>query len=277
MKKLKRIWVKTYTKTLRILAPNLALKVAKRILFKPKSHRGVWTSQTKTLTQITRYGKVKIHKYGKGKCIWLIHDWSGSGHDFWPLMQKLEEKGYSTITFDFPAHGQNQSQFCSLPKMINVFNNIANSLFEPHLVIAHGMGAAAVANSQWFSRYSKNLLLVSPVLDTYKKLLHLVNQSGFDNELFDQAIHQLYCREKMLLPELNATPKLNEFEGELKILHEYNGDIETISMNENLTRLKKGDLVTIKPLGYKKIIKSQKIINMIESYNVPKAPVAQAS
>lgn len=268
MKKLKIAYMKLFTKTIREVAPAFAKKYAKKTLFTPQRSRATWPNHVRQFTIPTRSGEVKAYKHGEGKCVWLIHGWSGSGYDFWPLIQQLVENGYSTFTFDFPAHGNTDGKYCTLPTMINVFDDIANSIFEPHLVIAHGLGASTIANSQWIRRYHENLLLVSPELNSYHKLYSSIEKSGFDRQLFDQAIHQLYHREKMLLPELNALSKLDKFAGKLKVVNDKDNTTSPFCISEKLSRLSSCSLVTTNELGYYKILKSRKMLPLIESFEI---------
>jgi len=268
VKKLKALWTKTSTQTLRVLVPSLALKIAKNALFKPKRKPSYWPKHVKEFDIRTRYGQLKAYRYGEGKCIWLVHGWSGSAFDFWPLMQKLAEQGYSTISFDFPAHGSSQGKFSNLPQMIKVFDDVSKNLFAPKMVIAHGIGASAIANSKWFKSYHEDLLLISPVLDIYQFMKNRVYHSGFDQELFNQTIDEVSKREKMAIAELPTIPKLNAFIGQLKIIHDTQDELAPFIMSEKFTSLSKTTLVTTHKLGHKKILHSKKVLNVVESFNL---------
>jgi len=268
MKKLKVFWTKVSTKTLRILVPNLALKVAKNALFKPKKQPSNWPKHVKKFDVKTRYGQLNAYRYGEGKCIWLVHGWSGSAFDFWPLMQKLAEQGYSTISFDFPAHGNSQGKFSNLQQMIKVFDDVSANLFAPNMVIAHGIGASVIANSKWFKNYNKDLFLISPILDIYQFLQNRAYHSGFDDELLNQTISDISKRERMPIAELCTISKLNAFEGQLKIIHDTQDDLAPFTMIEKFTLSSKTTLVTTNKLGHKKILHSRKVLNVIESFDL---------
>ncbi|NQZ21859.1 MAG: alpha/beta hydrolase [Colwellia sp.] len=254
------------TKTMRIIAPELSKKIAHKILLTPKRTKNVWPSHVKQFKTRTRYGSVRTYKYGQGKCIWLVHGWSSCAFDFWPLMQQLAESGYSTITFDFPAHGLSKGKQSSLPQMIRVFEDVSSALFEPNMVIAHSMGASIVANSGWFKQYRADLLLISPVLDSYALMQKLVSHSGFDQVLFDQVIHDIFKKDKLLIPNLNSVPKLKEFTGKLKIIHDKHDSYAPLSMSEQLSEQSEAKLITTNRLGHKKILRSKNIVKVVDSY-----------
>jgi len=262
--------IKAVTKIIRILAPSIAISIAKRKLFLPKKKSSKWPKHVIQFYTKTRLGKVKTYKYGEGKCIWLIHGWSGSAYDFWPLMQKLSERGYSTITFDFPGHGNCtlQSKPYTLPQMIKVYDDISSSLFEPAMVITHGVGLSVIANSSWIKTYDRGLLLISPIFDIYKLMQQLVSNSGFDQELFDRVIHDIYKRDKMLLTRLNAIPKLQKFKGEVKIVHDKEDVTAPFIESERLIKTSDATLIETSKRGHIGVLRSQSILNTIDTFNV---------
>lgn len=266
MGKFNKNWTSISTKALKILMPNLALKVAKKTFFRPKKKSSNWPNHVKKFEMHSRYGRLKFYKYGEGKCIWLVHGWSGSAFDFWPLMQKLAEKGYSTIAFDFPAHGNSQGKFCTLPQMIKAFDDVSVNLLSPNIVISHGMAASVIANSKWFKSYNKDLLLIAPVLDIYQLLQNRIYHSGFDKELFEQIIKKVSKHEKMSIAELCTIPKLKAFVGQLKVIHDTQDNLAPFAISEAFTLSAKTALVSTNKLGHNKILNSMKIVNVIESY-----------
>jgi hypothetical protein len=58
MKKLKKLWTKVSTQTLRILVPNLAFKIARNAIFKPKKKHSNWPKHVKVFNVETRYGQL---------------------------------------------------------------------------------------------------------------------------------------------------------------------------------------------------------------------------
>lgn len=247
--------------------PELALNIAKNIFFKPKRKTSNWPSHVKQFEMHSRYGRLKFYKYGEGKCIWLVHGWSGCAFDFWPLMQKLAEKGYSTMSFDLPAHGNSQGNSCTLPQMIKAFDDVSVNLLSPNAVVSHGIGASVIANSKWFKNYKNDLLLISPVLDLYQLLQKRIFHSGFDKKLFELLIKRLARDEKMSIAGLCTMAKLKAFIGQLKIIHDTQDSLAPFSVSEEFTQSSETTLVSTNKLGHNKILNSIKIVNVIESYD----------
>jgi hypothetical protein len=268
MNKVKKTCTQFTTKILSLIFPSFAVFFAKKILFTPKKKSVKWPIYVKQFSHNTKQGEINYYKYGEGKCIWLIHGWSGSAYDFWPLMQKLAGKGFSTVAFDLPAHGNSSSKagYCSLPQMIKSFDDFSTTIFQPSLVVTHGMGASVVANSQWIKSYQQDLLLVSPVLNTYEFLQGLVQKSGFNQELFEKTIQEIFKREKVLLSWLSALPALKNLQGELKIIHDVHDEQAPLEISEQLTNSVEATLIKTNQLGHNKILRSRRVLNAVESY-----------
>jgi len=265
---LKKQSINWFTRCLRVSAPLIATNVSQKIWLKPKERRDYWPKFVKQFDCDTRHGVVKGYRYGHGKEIWLIHGWSGSGFQFWPLMQKLADKGFSTVTFDFPAHGFSEGKFANLPKMIQAFDDIGLcskriGLSPPGLVITHSMGASVVANSVWLNKFEGDLMLIAPVLDTYKLLQEKTVQIGFDQILFNRIIKDIKTKDRMNIPDLNATSSLCNFSGNIKVIHDITDSFAPIEDSKNLVKLAGAELYLTDNLGHGRILKSSKIVNLV--------------
>jgi len=255
--------VNIVTKSLRIAMPNLAMKLSRKVLMKPVQRKNNWPKEVVQTDCITRHGLAKIYKFGEGKPIWLVHGWSGSGFQFWPLMQKLADKGFSTITFDLPAHGYSEGELSSLPKMIQAFDDISQSIEAPGMVIAHSMGASVIANSQWIKDYNNDIMLIAPLLKTFNLLQETVHRTGFDQKLFKQIIKEVYEQDNMHVHELNACQHFINFAGGIKMIHDTEDKFAPISESKALAKDAGAELYVTSNLGHGKILRSPRVANLV--------------
>jgi len=239
------------------------MKISRNVLLKPVRRKNTWPDRVEKVDCHTQHGTVKAYKYGEGKPIWLVHGWSGSGFQFWPLMQKLADRGFSTITFDLPSHGYSEGELSSLPKMIQAFDDISDSLDEPGMVIAHSMGASVIANSKWIKSYSNEIMLVAPLLETFNLLQNTVNRIGFDQVLFERMIKEVLVIDKMHVPSLNALPHFLEFSGNLKIIHDITDKFSPIDQSKHLARSSGAELYITNNLGHGKILRSRRVASLV--------------
>lgn len=255
--------IKLLTKSLRVAFPKLAMKISRKVLLKPYRRENTWPEQIKKTRVKTRHGNAQIYQYGTGKSIWLVHGWSGAGFQFWPLMQKLADQGFSTITFDLPAHGYSEGATSSLPKMIQAFDDISLALDQPGLVISHSMGASVIANSQWIKAYDNDLLLIAPLLETFDLLQTTVNNTGFDQVLFDWIIAEVLEMDNMHVPELDAYDHFVNFTGNLKIIHDITDKFAPLEQSKHLANRSGAELYITENLGHSRILRSSKLLKLI--------------
>ena len=260
---IKKKAVQLLTKSLRVTMPSMAMKLSRKMLLKPRRRQDPWPKQVEQLDCLTRHGNLKLYKYGEGKTIWLVHGWSGAGVQFWPIMEKFAEQGFSTITFDLPAHGFSEGEFSSLPKMIQAFDDISAKIDLPCKVITHSMGASVIANSQWLKTYNNDITLIAPLLETFNLLQATINRTGFDQVLFDRIIQEVLDKDNMHVPNLNAAPHFINFDGNLKIIHDLTDKFAPIEDSKKLAEKSGAELHITDNLGHGKILRSDSVVKII--------------
>ena len=258
----KRKLINIVTRGMRKLMPETALNLAQKVVLTPVKRASYWPNNVLTKNHKTSFGNVKVHQIGEGPIILMVHGWSGCGFQFWPLMQKFCKRGFTCITFDFPAHGMSKGKDSSLPKMVRAFDEIVAQLPQPGLVITHSMGASAMANSEWFKTYDEELMLIAPVLETFKLLQYFVEKVGFDQKLFESMIADSFYSEQMRVPDLDVIHPLINFPGNLKIVHDEDDEFAPINASRRLAELSGAELHVTKDLGHGRILKSQRLTEL---------------
>lgn len=267
MQSIKTLFFSCLSKTLLLLAPSLERKLTESLLCKPIRRKSQWTKQVTQFEIRTRFGQVKAYKYGgSGKTVWLVHGWSESSYQFWPLMQSLAEEGYEVIAFDLPAHGNSKGKYCNLPKMIKAFEDISKALLKPHMVVTHRLGASVVTNSKWMNQYQSRLLLISPIMNYYDILVEKAQRIGLNLELIDNFVQLCYRKYHLLLPELDASRQLKSFKGEIKVVHDRLRESKDIPAEyESLMSTNGSELITTNNFGQHKMLKSKTLVNLVTS------------
>jgi len=140
--------------------------------------------------------------------------------------------------------------------------NLFSPTFKPSLVITHSMGASVLANSQWFSKYEEDVMLIAPLLETYNLLQSAVDNTGFDQVLFDNIIEEVRKKEKMHVPNLNAIPLFKAFSGNLKIIHDMTDKFAPLDVSKVLAKETGAQLHITYKLGHGRILRSQSISDL---------------
>ena len=98
-------------------------------------------------------------------------------------------------------------------------------------------------------------------------MLNRAKRTGIDQELFDQIIHEIYQKDHMFIPELNALPKLKTFKGQLKIVQNKHDIDAPLMLSKALSKLLGANLFTTSTAGQHKILRSNSLLKIVESYN----------
>jgi len=252
-------------KLLSFISFDSAYNLFKAMLLCPKKCNVNWSNRVREDHVETTYGKINTYRYGEGKCVWLVHGWSGSAHQFWPLMQKLSEQGYRCIAIELPGHGGCTKKVVSLPKMIKAFDVISRDLFVPSHVITHGLGASVVANSKWFSSYKGNVTLVSPVFDIYYEFKCFVDKHNLPTKLLDRLERESLEREKLSLKQFDSTVIIQKFLGKLSIVYSQLDNSISVETINNIANGNKIRVKDVKQLKRDKLLSSRLLIGYINN------------
>ncbi|UQD56895.1 alpha/beta fold hydrolase [Flavobacterium sp. K5-23] len=92
--------------------------------------------------------KVHIYKYGtSNKKILLVHGWSGRGTQLVKIADELVKAGYSTISFDAPAHGKSPGNNTIMVEFIASILEIDRQFGPFEAAIGHSLGGMSVLNA----------------------------------------------------------------------------------------------------------------------------------
>ena len=120
------------------ISPFLAEKYARKLFITPIRHKipkrefhmEAESVQTKLVVPAI-HKEIVVYSYGNSdKKILLVHGWSGRGTQLVKIADALIEKGYSTISFDAPAHGKSGTKTTLMLEFIESVLEIENS-YEP--------------------------------------------------------------------------------------------------------------------------------------------------
>src|SRR5659263_110012 len=106
------------SKFISFISPKLATLFAAKLFTTPTKHKIPkrelemdGKSIQKLIKIPTINKKVVLYQYGESeKKILLAHGWSGRGTQLFKIADELIKVGYSTISFDAPAHGKSSGK-----------------------------------------------------------------------------------------------------------------------------------------------------------------------
>ena len=265
-------------KILEMTSPKLAAKFAMKLFVTPIKHKlpkretEMDVNTRQELIKVSAIGKeVMVYHYGSSnRKVLLVHGWSGRGTQLHSIADKLLKKGFSTISFDAPAHGKAPGKTSDMTEFIAACLEL-EKLYGPfEFAIGHSLGGMAVLNS-----IKRGLNLEKAVVigsgDIIKDIM-----DGFTNQLgMNIATGKLMIRlfEKKFGVAVNAYSAYlaaKEITIPVLVIHDENDkDVPVSAAHHIHSHLRHGELMITQGLGHRKILGDSKVIKQITQFLVP--------
>lgn len=92
--------------------------------------------------------EVVLYKYGTSeKKVLIVHGWSGRGTQLFKIADAVIEMGYSTVSFDAPAHGKAKGNTSIMTEFIATIHEIDKQFGPFDFAIGHSLGGMAILNA----------------------------------------------------------------------------------------------------------------------------------
>jgi pimeloyl-ACP methyl ester carboxylesterase len=152
--KIPRIIVLT-GKLIAFISPKLATLYAAKLFTTPIKHKVPKrelemdrNSFQKTIHIPTINKKIHTYNYGtSNRKILLVHGWSGRGTQLVKIADELVKVGYTTISFDAPAHGKSPGNNTIMVDFIASILEIDRQFGPFEAAIGHSLGGMSVLNA----------------------------------------------------------------------------------------------------------------------------------
>ncbi|MEJ6015973.1 alpha/beta hydrolase [Aeromonas caviae] len=205
-----------------VLAPTHAKRTASKLLLTPQRATRDVEAPAGLVEQAihTSEGTLMSYRLGQGPVWLLMHGWSGSASQFYPLMSHIAAQGYTALAYDHPAHGRSEGNRGHLPRFVRAFDEILERVGPVQGVITHSMGGAVTLSSRHPAMDALPLLLISPVLDYVPQLYGMVARSGYSIRLFDAVVKEIEHEYQHPLSTVDPLGRLARRSGAALIVHD---------------------------------------------------------
>ncbi len=258
------------------LAPEWTYHKVKDQLLVPRKFTQQSTKVPRDMVQFTletKEGNLQCYKQGRGATVVLVHGWSGSASQFFPLMRGLSQCGFRAVAFDHFAHGLSDCDQGSLRRFIAATEEVLKRLSKsnpgepPAAIVGHAMGCLAIANAQ--PRLIKDipLLMISPIFHFRKYFTRQVNLLGLPAHLSKKYLSQLEQSYLKDLDKMELDQKLKDYAQDTVIVHD-----KTDEESSYLDSVKfcaanpQARLQLIQGFGHNRIINSESLWQQLKSH-----------
>ena len=225
-------------------------------------------STQKSIKILTINKEVVLYQYGKSeKKILLVHGWSGRGTQLFKIADELLKTGYSTVSFDAPAHGKSPGKTSIMIDFIATILEIDEKFGPFEAAIGHSLGGMSVLNAIKKGLKVNHAVvigsgdIIEDIMDDFVAKLELKPSISTRMRLYfekkykgDMNIYSAYLAAKE-----TTIPVL--------VIHDNNDPEVPVTAAIHIHKyLKNGELLLTDGLGHRKILGNPKVIEKIVQF-----------
>jgi pimeloyl-ACP methyl ester carboxylesterase len=262
-------------KLLEVISTKLVTKFAAKLFTRPIKYKipkrefnmdKASVQETFLVPSINK--EIIVYHYGKSdKKILLVHGWSGRGTQLVKIADELLNLGYSTISFDAPAHGKSNGNSSIMSEFIASILELEKKFGPFEFAIGHSLGGMSILNAIREKLKVRKVVIIGSgdiiqdIIDDFIKKLKLNPEIGIKlREHFEKK----YGVEMNYYSASNAA---KEVLIPVLIIHDENDvDVNVKAAYNIKENLNISDLMITKNLGHRKILGNTEVIKRIVEF-----------
>lgn len=240
----------------------------------PKRELAMDSTSKQQLIPIPAINKsIIVYEYGNStKKVLLVHGWSGRGTQLFKIADALLKEGYTTISFDAPAHGKSPGNSTIMIEFIASIFELERQFGPFEIAIGHSLGGMAVLNAAKSGLQVQKIAvigsgdIVQDILDNFISRLQL-------KPIISQKLRNYFeTKYGEAMDNYSAYKAASALEIPILVIHDKN-DLEVpVEAGMHIYQhVKNGDLMLTEGLGHRKILGDarviQKVIEFIKTNN----------
>ncbi|MFD1604959.1 alpha/beta hydrolase [Flavobacterium artemisiae] len=211
---------------------------------------------------------IVTYLYGQSdRKILLVHGWSGRGTQLFKIADELLQNGYSTVSFDAPAHGKSEGNTTIMSEFIASVLELEKQFGPFEIAIGHSLGGMSVLNAiKDGLQVNKAVIIgsgdiVQDILDEFILKLKLKKDIGNHlKDLFEK-------KHQVKMDDFSAYRAAQKIKIPVLVIHD-NDDPEVpvkagVHIHQNLEN---GSLFLTEGLGHRKILGNHNVIKKILAF-----------
>lgn len=256
-------------KTIQFFSTDLVTKIGAKIFTTPIKHKipnrelkmDANSKQEKILVPKINKSVVVYHYGDSPKKVLLVHGWSGRGTQLVKFADELIAKGYSTVSYDAPAHGKSETKTTLMPEFIAT-NFELERLYGPfEFAIGHSLGGMSLLNSVKRGLQLKKMVIIGSadkIIDILHEFVRKLKLKPIVAEKMKQHFEKNFGEPMENYAAHIAAKDVNI---PTLVIHDENDYEVPISCGLNIHKnLPKGEMFITQKLGHRKILGDDTVI-----------------
>jgi len=266
---------KTKNQLLSFISPTKAANQAVSIFLNPRrSQPKPWELKAETSgqrfklnQQVSAIRWVPESNDRQKKQVLLVHGWESRATQMYGFVPNLLKQGYEVVAIDMPAHGLSSGVRSDAKQFADSILLAEKECGKFDIIIAHSMGAGATSHAVAKGLSSEKLVLISAassietILNRFGKFIGLNTKAtkSFVNLVGEEVGVTASDIDSVTMAQSNSIPTL--------FIHDRVDYEVPLSEAEILLPLfKNSDIFITEGLGHRKILKSQLVMEKINSF-----------
>lgn len=262
-------------KLLQAISPKLATLFAARLFTTPLKHKipkrelDMEKNSRQEKLFIPKINKeINLYHYGESnRKILLVHGWSGRGTQLVKIADEVLSKGFSTVSFDAPAHGKSGSKTTLMPEFIASILEIERQFGPFEFAIGHSLGGMSILNAIKQGLKIKKAVIIGSGDIIQDILDDFVLKMELKPEIASMMKTHFEKKHKVEMESYSASLAAQSVEIPVLIVHDENDDDINIKAAHNIHQnLKNSEIMITEGLGHRKILGDKKVIGKILNF-----------
>ena len=261
-----------FSKIIASISPKLSILFAAKLFSTPIKHKipkrelEMDRKSVQKLIEIPSINKkVMLYQYGESdKKIILSHGWSGRGTHLFKIADELLKAGYSTISFDAPAHGKSPGNTTLMSEFVATILEIEKQFGPFEAAVGHSLGGMSLLNAAKRGLAINRLAIIGSgdiiqdILDDFVAKMELKPSTSTQLRLHF---------EKKLGEEMDSYSAYKSAMGvsiPVLVIHDKNDSEVPVTAAIHIHKhLKNGELFLTEGLGHRKILGNSEVIEKV--------------
>ncbi|SKB82234.1 Pimeloyl-ACP methyl ester carboxylesterase [Salegentibacter holothuriorum] len=212
--------------------------------------------------------EIVVYEFGKSsKKILLVHGWSGRGTQLAKIAEALKVKGYSTISFDAPAHGKAPGRRSMMLDFIDAIHILDDKYGPFEAVIGHSLGGMATLRVAKEGLKTKKLAIIG----TANSITHITREFAknlkMNRKVADKMKAHFDKKFDIDLDSYSGAISAKDVSATTLVIHDENDvDVEISSAHDIHHALENSELYITQGLGHRRILGDPEVINKITTF-----------
>ncbi len=257
-------------KFLQSISPNLLTKFAARLFTTPIRHRipkreiemDAKSVQTKIFVPAINK-EIVVYNFGESdRKVLLVHGWSGRGTQLVKIAERLTEEGFSTVSFDAPAHGKSPGSTTLMPEFIASVLEIEKQFGPFEAAVGHSLGGMSLLNAVKRGLRIDRLTVIGSGDKVSDILLDFVNRMQLKTKLVDRLrAHFEAGFQGETMESYSAYIAAKEVKIPVFVIHDNDDDEVPVKCAIHIhEHLENAELLLTRGLGHRKILGDPEVI-----------------